>query len=302
VGGTLKGPGAISNFSGTNTLTDVTNLGPFDILGGTTLAVNGSSLVNNGTITVNPGGLAADTVLKFGRDVVLGGTGSVLLSAVGSSARLNGPRGELVLTQNSQHTIHGFGQVYANMLNYGLVQADVHGEVLEVNAWNTFDNHGTLRATEGGILGFVGGAVANAGAIRIPEGSTFTADTYVQTAGSTTVDGTFEVTGHVADILGGVADFNTDLGSEAAADLTLNVSDAVVNFGSDQHLDTLNIGDGGKVVLKGAHVVVLNHLVMDGSDLGAMTLTPEPATLSLLALGGAWALRRGRRRSARRSA
>jgi len=257
VGGTLNGHSAITNLGGTNTLTDVTNLGPFDILGGTTLAVNGSSLVNHGTITVNPSGVATDTVLKFGPDAALGGTGSVFLSAVGSSARLNGPRGELMLVQNSQHTIHGFGQVYANMVNYGRVQADVHGEVLEVNAWTTFRNYGTLQAINSGILRFVGGTVANAGTILIPEGSTFTADTYMQTAGSTTVDGTFEVTGHVADILGGIADFNTDLGSKAAADLTLNVRDAVVNFGSNQHLAGLALAGGAKSNLVVGHNKVL---------------------------------------------
>jgi len=46
------------------------------------------------------------------------------------------------------------------------------------------------------------------------------------------------------------------------------------------------------VRLTGANVVVLKHLVMDGIDLGAVTLTPEPATLLLMGTGLALALAR----------
>ena len=42
-------------------------------------------------------------------------------------------------------------------------------------------------------------------------------------------------------------------------------------------------------------VVVVRHLVMDGVDLGAMALTPEPATLALAALGAVGILLRRRR-------
>jgi hypothetical protein len=42
--------------------------------------------------------------------------------------------------------------------------------------------------------------------------------------------------------------------------------------------------------------VALKHLVMDGVDLGAVVMTPEPATLALLALGGLGVLLRRRRR------
>jgi len=67
--------------------------------------------------------------------------------------------------------------------------------------------------------------------------------------------------------------------------LSILVDDATLNFGCDQRLDTLTINDGGVVRFTGANVVVLKHLVMGGVDLGAMTLTPEPATLALLAVG-----------------
>ena len=77
--------------------------------------------------------------------------------------------------------------------------------------------------------------------------------------------------------------------------MLLCVDDAVLNFGCNQHLDTLTIDEGGLVRFTGANVVVLKHLVMDGIDLGAMTLTPEPASLALLAAGlGALVLRKRR--------
>lgn len=92
--------------------------------------------------------------------------------------------------------------------------------------------------------------------------------------------------GALLDILAGTVYLNTDAGSEAAANLSVSVADAELYFGASQHLDTLAIGDGGKVVFAGAQVVVLKHLVMDGVNLGAITLTPEPVTLVLVALGG----------------
>jgi autotransporter-associated beta strand protein len=98
--------------------------------------------------------------------------------------------------------------------------------------------------------------------------------------------------GALLDVDAGTVLLNSDAGSGTSANLSISVTDAVVKFGSNQHLDTLNIGDGGEVVFAGAHVVMLQHLVMDGIDFGATTLTPEPATLGLLALGGLLALRR----------
>ena len=92
----------------------------------------------------------------------------------------------------------------------------------------------------------------------------------------------------------------TDAGSDAAACLSIEVASATVNFDANQHLDRLIIGDGGLVVLRGAGVVVVNDLQMGGFDFGAMTLTPEPATLGLLAFGGLTLLWRVRARHAPR--
>ena len=148
----------------------------------------------------------------------------------------------------------------------------------------TLDRDLTLTAAPGG-------AVRLAGALDNSEGHTIT-----KVGGGTVIFDAFQTHGPGAllDVDAGTVYLNTDAGSGTSANLSITVTDAVVRFGANQHLDTLNIGDGGEVVFAGAHVVVLKHLVMGGIDFGATTLTPEPATLSLLALGGALALLRRR--------
>ncbi len=102
--------------------------------------------------------------------------------------------------------------------------------------------------------------------------------------------------GALLEIIGGTVNLGTDAGSDAAHDLSIDVSNATLNFDANQHLDTLIIGSGGSVVLRHAGIVLVNDLQVGGLDLGPMTLTPEPATLALLALGAAAAAAARRRR------
>lgn len=64
-------------------------------------------------------------------------------------------------------------------------------------------------------------------------------------AGILTVDGPQDhAPGSLFDILDGSVWLNTDAG----IGLSINVTDATLYFGFDQHLDTLAIGDGGAAV------------------------------------------------------
>ena len=112
-----------------------------------------------------------------------------------------------------------------------------------------------------------------------------------------TGDGTLVINGPqdhapatVFEILGGTVDLNSEAGGAGTANLSVLVDDAVLHFGCDQHLDTLTLQNGALVRFTGANVVVLNHLVMNGIDLGGVTLTPEPATLLLMGAGLALAI------------
>jgi autotransporter-associated beta strand protein len=147
----------------------------------------------------------------------------------------------------------------------------------------------TLAAAPGGVVEFTGGLDDSAGHKITKVGQ-----------GTVVLDGA-AICGPGASLVveSGTVDLNADAGG-GGANLSLLVAHGVVRLDADQHLDTLSIGPGGTVVLTGARRVVLNDLVMNGVDLGAAILVPEPATLSLLALGGWAAVARPRRRGAAR--
>ncbi|HUU90438.1 MAG TPA: DUF2961 domain-containing protein, partial [Phycisphaerae bacterium] len=142
-----------------------------------------------------------------------------------------------------------------------------------------------------------GGTVQLAGALDNPDGHTLT-----KIGGGTAVVDCIQTHGPGAllEIEEGTVYLNTDAGSAGAANLRVSVTGAELHVGSDQHLETLAISDGGLVRFTGAHTVVVKHLVMDGVDFGAATLTPEPATLALVTLGGLAALVRRRGKQADR--
>lgn len=175
-GGTLDttGGGVITNYNGINTLQNVTNRGLFHVRWSTSTLVTGDSLTNAGTIVVNPTGVNAATELRFGSDVVLGGSGEVVLNQTTSRAQLNSDAG-FTVTQQAGHTIRGKGQINASLINHGDVVADRNGAALDLLASDK-TNHGTMAARSGGVLDVhvgidgIGGWHADGGTVRFNPG------------------------------------------------------------------------------------------------------------------------------------
>jgi len=261
-----------------NTATDYTFGGSGSLIGTTGLVKQGSgrlTLANANTYTgdteIQAGTVvvAADGALGGGA-VRLGDTTSAADAAllIGGAYTVDRPitvqddgSGSATLTLGGSHTTGT-----STFLSDILVEADL-----------------TLTAASGGTVRFEGGLDDAAGCTitKIGDG------TVVLAGDQTYADGT------LLDVVEGLLRLETDAGDG----LSITVTEAALEFGCNQHLDTLTIGDGGVVRFAGARVVVLEHLVINGFDLGSMTLTPEPATLGLLGLGGA-AMLIGRRRRA----
>lgn len=133
VGGRLQtaGTGVIQTGSGSGSITDVSNEGTLNVVGGTTLNVNGK-LTNTGTITVNNNNLAAATNFRLASDVILQGTGSLVLNMPGFQAAVTTTSGS-VITQNAGHTIRGLGQINTVIVNHGRLEGVSAAQPLELN-------------------------------------------------------------------------------------------------------------------------------------------------------------------------
>jgi 3-phytase len=250
---TLTGPGGIAGLCG------LTKRGSGTLTVATDNAYAGGTLVAAGTVAV-----AADGALGSGT-VLLGDT----MDPADAALLVDGPFtvANAVTVQDdgepaSARTLGGINTsgtaVFSGDLAVGkdlLLTAEAGGEVRLGGALNNADGH-TLVKVGAGTL--------------VLEG--------LQDHGA----------GSLLDVRDGLLFLNSDASGTGLmddADLSILVADATLHFGCNQHLDTLDIRDGGLVQLTGANVVVVKHLVMDGTDLGATTLTPEPAALLLLSAG-----------------
>jgi hypothetical protein len=168
-----------------------------DIAGSRSLTMLGN-INNEGTIVVNPNQLNTLTRVNFDLSASLNGSGSLVLGNTTSRAALRTQNGA-VLTQGASHTIEGRGQIEAEMINNGTIDANFSGgEMLVISLDKT--NNAIMRATSGGIMDISGITLTqSASGDLLADG----AGSQVEITGSTIINGdVMSSNGGVIEILG----------------------------------------------------------------------------------------------------
>ena len=234
----------------------------------------GPGVVNNtGSIEITA---ASNLVVASGGATLTGG-GTVTLSGINSGITDVG--GVQTLTIADQ-TIQGVGNIGRNTLDFdnqadGLIDANVDGETLLLDALTSFVNSGTLRASGGGIL-----ELRNAGTTDFAN-----ADGTIEAQ-----DGSVVLLATSARIVGGVLDtFGSGQFRVAAnqnaflEDLTLNGSLVAVN-GSETHISG-TINNTGSIEITSTSGICAADLEIAGDNAtltggGTVTLSGTNAGIS----------------------
>ncbi|GMU84055.1 MAG: hypothetical protein AMXMBFR47_39250 [Planctomycetota bacterium] len=173
-GGELAAINGGSNAVQNSTFDDVTISGPLVVSAASTLDVTTGGLTDNGAITLNPSGANAITNMRLvSPTATIGGNGAIHLNANAANldtAHLATLNGGYLLTNAAGHTIDGTGRIRVQMLNNGLVEANISGATLEVHE-HLKQNRSIMRARSGGILSFSAVSVDNAGGQIIADGA-----------------------------------------------------------------------------------------------------------------------------------
>ena len=248
------------------TLCNVTNLGSMRKDWGGTAYITGTSFVNNGTFTVNPLASNNTTTLNINSNVILSGSGRVVLNANSSdmdSARIIGSNGA-TLTQAAGHTITGAGKISCSLNNEGSILSD--GQAGQIHIQGTTMNSGTIGATNGGWI-----HVNNGASLTQTPGGTILAD-----GGVVDIYASSVITGGILDSRNGgqvFVGFNssatlsnvTNLGSLSKYDLgtayitgTSFVNNGTFTVNTLGYNNTTSLNISSNVILSGTGRVVLN--------------------------------------------
>jgi len=196
----------------------------------TTMVIVGD-FFNDGSVSVNFTGNVSATTLRFDANSMLTGSGSILLNAPTSRARIQTGAG-FTFTQGSGHTIHGQGQIEGAMINDGTVSSDVGPGFMMTLLTNDKANNNIFEAVNGSELRITG--------ITVPQGllGVIRADG----VGSTVlINGSEVVGGALTTIAGGdvsiagsstldSVNFSGDLAVENS--VTLRIENALTNNGT----------------------------------------------------------------------
>jgi hypothetical protein len=248
--------------SNLNFLNGVTFNGVLDMASGTMVERVTGGLTLNGSININN-----NSVLSFGGDQTLGGTGSIVLGDTGASNRALAMEGNTVLTIGPGISISGqngtIGQAYLaggnqTLINKGSILASVGGGTIVLTPTLT-QNAALLGATNGGTLRLDSNVTqTGAGQINAATGSTVLQNGVTITGGVINTAGTGRLTAANNNnnflsgvTLAGLLDMASGTGIErVSSGLTLNGgtidvnANSVLSFAGDQTL-----GGTGSIVL-----------------------------------------------------
>jgi hypothetical protein len=204
---------------------------------GTTQVIAGD-FFNDGMMIVNYTSNISATTLRFDANSMLSGSGSILLNASTSRARVQTGAG-FTFTQGSGHTIHGMGQIEGAMINNGTVSSDSGGS-MTLTA-NDKVNNNIIESINGSNLLITGTAVSQglAGVIRADG-----AGSRVTLSGSMIMGGTLNTT------LGGDISFSgagtiDGVNNEGLLDVENAVTLSVLN--SLQNNGTITVNPTGNI-------------------------------------------------------
>ncbi len=155
VGGGLSstGSGRIECSDGTTRLEDVTLDGLFQIRSTVTVELAGDAIENNGEMILHYDTSPNNANLQVVDDLALTGDGTLRMMIASSSTgdAVLASVGPAVLTHDSDHTIHGGGEISAYLENHGVIFADQEDALLALKTYPK-TNHGTIGARESGKL------------------------------------------------------------------------------------------------------------------------------------------------------
>lgn len=237
------------------TFHNVTNNGQTNVTDGATMNLSGT-LTNNGRLDVNSAGLF--TNLVSAANTTLAGQGTVSLN--GPFTRFSGSG---VLTNGSEHTIAGGGELGRNALgiiNQGTILANGTTKLsVDPSAAGNLVNQGLLAATGPGVLEFSGsggGSFSGDGTVRASDGGTvrFLSNATVQNVqGNTLSSGNWEALSSGSttqiEVLGVLP--VTSIGSDAR--VKLSGADASISFGTE-NLQTSLLGNAGRLTIADGNV------------------------------------------------
>ena len=260
-GGTLTtaGSGVISN-AGVAAFDGITNTGKLSLNNSGVIQFRDGTITNNNQILLTAGETNAEIHLNHGNVTLAGGGTLTMSSTDAGTAYILADNGAWRLTNDTGHTIQGFGNIGAGqtlLTNNGLINANSNANTLTLQPGTSLTNSGTLRATNGATLLVASGTTTNqaGGVVEALANSPSVNSTVVFGSGATVTNLSSGIlTGGIwtASSLGGTSatiDFqgaNTFI-SRNDADIYLIGADSVIqgrNGTLTQSLDTRNSTNG----------------------------------------------------------